>query len=363
MQKTVTLAAAMASLGLGGPGVAQLGGTGAANLMNDVYAMRPFLDGNDARVITNAAGDSRLVDNASLPHEAWLDIDTTVLQVMDQRLVGIADLRSRGLTYDLGGLGATVTMWQMVSDLTDANINMSGVTAGEEDTAAFGEASVPVPIIHKDWRLDARRILAAQRAGQRLDTTMASLAGRKVAEASEAMLFSGVAIRVGSAVIYGYRTFPGRAQVTYTVPWTLATPSQIKAQVEQMVEAQRNNRIHMPSVLYIPPEWQGLLDGFFTIGDASAGITVPGRTIRDVLLSIDGIEEIKVADMLRGTGEAILVAMVREVVDLAIGQEPITVSEDWHFAMQTRFKTFAAWVPRLKADYDGRSGIVQLRPE
>lgn len=362
MTRSVSLAAAMASLGLGGGGAA-LGGAGSSQLLPDVFAMRPFLDDGEARVITNAQGDSRLVANASLPRDAWLAIDTEVIRVFDQRLVGIADLRARGLTYDLGGLGAMVSLWQTMSDITPANVNMDGVTAGEEDMAAFGEASVPVPIIHKDWRINARVLAASQRAGIPLDVTMAGLAARKVAEASEAMLFSGAAINLGGAVAYGYRNFPGRAQVTYDTAWPLAAPAEIKRQVEAMTAAMRNARFYGDSVLYIPPEWEGILGDFYVIGTAASGVTTPGRTIREVLLDVSGIEEIKVADMLRGTGEAILVHMTREVVDLAIGQEPITVSEDWHFGMQTRFKTFAAWVPRLKSDYDGRTGIVQLRPE
>lgn len=344
---------------------AMIGGEIAWTLDGDnrvnVNAMRPFLDDDgQPSIVINAAGDVLNTNAALLRHEEWLDIDRRVTQVMSQRLVGIADLRSRNLVHRLGSIGQTVTMWQQMSDMTQANINMDGVTAGEEDTLAFSTAQVPVPIIHKDWRLNMRRLAASRMHGEALDTLTAAVAARLVAEASERMLFSGAPITVDGSTIYGYRNFPGRAGVDLTTPWTSASPAQIKADVAAMLAAARARRFFGPFTLYIPGEWEGVLDEFYTIGDADSGITVPGRTIRDVLLSLSGLERIVVADMMGTAAEAVLVSLDIETVDLAIAQEPTTISWQVMGGMQERFKTFAAWVPRLKSDFDGRCGIVHL---
>lgn len=350
---------------------AMIGGGDAPFIINaqgqiDVNAMRPFFgDEGEALMVVNAAGDVSPATNALLQYQEWIDIDRTVIQSAEARLVGIADLRSRGLVHNLGSIGQTITMWQTVSDMTEANINMDGVTAGEEDTIAFGTAQVPVPIIHKDWRLNMRRLQASRMFGESLDTTAAAVAGRLVAEASERMLFGGAPIIVDGARIWGYRTFPGRAQIDQTTPWANAAPSAIKADTQAMLAALRAKGFYGPFVLYISPEDEGVLDEFYVIEgtDGSDGITSPGRTIRDVLLSLSGLSEIKVADMLGGTGEAVMVSLEKNVVDLAIAQEPTTLSWQAMGGMQERFKTMAVWVPRIKSDYNGNCGVAHLRPE
>lgn len=334
----------------------------------DVNQMRPFFGVEGEPIFAvNSQGDTALATNALLQYQEWLDIDRTVLETLNQRLVGIADIRGRNLTHNLGSIGQTISMWQTVSDMEEANISMDGVTSGTEDTPEFGIAQVPVPIIHKDWRLNMRRLQASRMFGESLDVTAAAIAGRLVAEASERMLFSGAPIRVEGSTIYGYRNYPLRGQVTLGTPWPNASPSQIKADVQAMLELARSRRFYGQFTLYIPGEWEGVLDEFFVIsgGDDAQGFSIatPGRTIRDVLLSLSGLERIVVADFMGGADEAVMVSLQRETVDLAIAQEPTTISWQAMGGMQERFKTMAVWVPRLKSDHEGRCGIVHLRQD
>jgi uncharacterized linocin/CFP29 family protein len=330
----------------------------------NINASRTFLDEDgESRIITNAEGDSRLVTNAGLlQYQEWLEIDRAVTQTANLRLTGIADLRGRGLTHSLGSIGQTVSLWDSVSSMTPAQIDMSGLTAGEEDTIAYAQSQVPVPIVHKDFRLNIRRLQASRMFGEAVDTTAANVASRLVAEASEGMLFSGKAIKVEGGTIYGYRNFPARAQVDRTADWLSATPAQIKGDVQAMLAAARTRRYYGPFCLYIPPEWEGVLDEYYLVGDDTAGITSVGLTIRQALLNLSGLAEIKVADFMGATGEAVMVQMTNDVVDLAIAQDVTTLSWSAMGGMQERFKVMAVWVPRLKADYDGRCGIIHLRP-
>ena len=330
----------------------------------NVNAARPFLDEDgETRIITNAEGDSRLVTNAGLlQYQEWLEIDRAVTQTANLRLTGIADLRGRGLTHSLGSIGQTVSLWDAVSSMTPAQIDMAGITPGQEDTIAYAPTQVPVPIVHKDFRLNLRRLQASRMFGESVDVTAASVASRLVAEASERMLFGGKAIKVDGGTIYGYRTFPSRAQVDRTADWPSATPAQIKGDVQAMLTAARARRFYGPFSLYIPPEWEGVLDEYYLVGDDTAGITSVGLTIRQALLALSGLEEIKVADFMGASGEAVMVQMTRDVVDLAVAQDVTTLSWSAMGGMQEHFKVMAVWVPRLKADFDGRCGIVHLRP-
>ena len=336
--------------------------------VSPVFEARPFIDETGtSRIVTNSQGDTQIVTNgAALPYDAFMDIDLAVDAVRRERVGGIPDLMSRGLVHNLYGPGATVTMTQVSSDMTPADINMSGLTLGEKDQIRFDQRIVPVPVVHKDWQIEARTLDALRVFGQGVDTTAASTAASLVMEASERMLFAGAPITIAGGTVYGYRNFPGRGTVDLDNPWTSATPSAIKADVQAMLAAARTRRFYGPYTLYIPGAWEGVLDEFFIIegGDDTAGysIAAPNRTIREVLLSLSGLERIVVSDIMGSDGEAVLVQLSRDVVDLAVGQNLTTITWEEQGGQLQQFKTMAIWVPRIKADFDGRCGIIHLRP-
>jgi uncharacterized linocin/CFP29 family protein len=333
----------------------------------NALAMRPYIDPADgsARIVVNRGGDdfgTMNVNAALLQYDEWKDIDRTVIEVATQRLVGIGDLQSRGLTHPLGSIGQTISLWDKSSDMTQADVDMSGVTEGEEDTPAFDTDQVPVPVVHKSFRVNLRRLEASRRFGESIDVMASSIASRLVAERSEQMLFGGSPIQVEGGVIYGYTNHPDRTPVTMDTVWTSATPQEIVQDVQAMLQAARNDRHYGPFCMYIPGGYETRLDDDYLVGDAGEGITVTTKTIRQRILELQGISEIKVADFLTANN-VILVQMTRDVVDLAVAQDITTVQWSTNGGMTERFKVMAIWVPRLKSDYDGRSGIVHLAPE
>ncbi len=293
--------------------------------------------------------------SALLQYDEWKDIDRTVIAAGLQRMIGISDLRSRGLTHPLGSIGTTISLWQTQADMTAANVSMSAITRGEKDTPAYDTAQVPVPIVHKEFSVELRRLEASRRMGEGIDVTGASIAGRLVAERSEQMLFSGAAVVVDGNTIYGYTTHPKRNTVDLAENWDLdaTTGADILEDVQQMLAALRGDRMYGPYVLYIPGTYEGKLDNDYRDNDE--------RTIRQRILALQGIEDIRVTDFL-ADDNVILVQMTRDVVDLAIAQDITTVQWSILGGMQEEFKVMAVWVPRIKADFDGRSGIAHLRP-
>jgi uncharacterized linocin/CFP29 family protein len=342
-------------------GIDSAASSGASDLLN-VLARRPFIDPNDgeSKIVVNHGGGNygTLVTNApaTLQYQEWLDIDRTVIEVGVRRLVGIADLQSRGLTHPLGSIGVTVSLWDRSSDMTGADVDMSGVTPGEEDTPAYLTASVPVPVIHKDFRINLRRLEASRRFGEAIDVTAANIASRVVAEASENMLFAGDPIVVEGATIYGYTNHPDRNQVDMAVSWASiaqADNDDIVADASAMLQAARNDRHYGPFIMYIPAAYEFKLDQDYRASD--------NRTLRQRLLSLGGLQDIKIADFM-ATDNVVLVELDRMTVDLATAQDITTVQWSHMGGMQERFKVMAIWVPRLKSDFDGRSGIVHLLP-
>lgn len=309
------------------------------------YALASNSNGEFGKIKTNAT--------ALLRYDEWKDIDRTVIEAATLRMIGIADLRSRGLTHNLGSIGATISLWETASDMTDADVSMSAITRGEKDTPAYSTQQVPVPIVHKDFGIELRRLVASRQSGGSIDVTAASIAGRVVAERSERMLFMGAPVRVDGSAIYGYLNHPDRNTIDMSKDWLLSTGAEIVAEAQAMLTAARNAKHYGPYVIYVPGAYEGKLDEDYRDND--------NRTIRQRILALGGVSDVVTADFLPAKN-VVLVQMTRDVVDLAIAQDITTVQWSIMGGMQEEFKVMAVWVPRIKSTFDGDSGIVHLRP-
>ncbi len=322
----------------------------------DVNAMRPYFNGRGESCIA-INGREVIVTNAptGLRYDEWKDIDRTVIETAKQRLVGIAALVSRGLVHSLGSVGISLSQFERMSDITGAQVSMSGITAGEKDSPQFSPWTVPIPVVFKDWSMNWRQLEASRRFGTSLDTISVMLATRVVAERSEDMLFSGESITLGDGTVYGYRTHPHRNTVTLSMQWTNAskTGAAIIADVQAMLAAARADNMRGPFTLYIPAGYEGKLDDDYNPGTSDT------RTIRQRLLALEGIAEIVVADRLTAHN-VLLVQLTSDVVDLAVAQDITPIQWDMQGGLQVEGKVMAVWAPRIKSDFDGRSGIVHL---
>ena len=326
----------------------------------DVRGARPFIDtdGQSKIIVVNGntgkVGKLKINASALLRYDEWKDLDRTVVQAGMQRMVALNDLRSRGLTHQLGSIGQTVSMWETMSDMTEASVAMSAITRGEKDAAQFGTAQVPVPIVFKEFSVELRRLEASRRFGAGIDIVQAEIAGRLVGEKSEKMLFLGAGVQVDGATIYGYTTHPNRNTVTLTKNWDASdkTGAEILVDVQAMLASARSDRYYGPYMLYIPSAYEGVLDGDYRAND--------DRTIRQRILALSGIAGIQVSDFLTANN-VVLVQLTRDVVDLAIAQDITTVQWSLMGGMQEEFKVMAVWVPRVKSGPGGESGIVHLR--
>ncbi|GAF68285.1 unnamed protein product, partial [marine sediment metagenome] len=212
-----------------------------------------------AKLLRNNMDVECLRTNETLLHEEWLTIDKVVLEAAQLRQVGVADLRSRGLTHTVpNGLSKTVLGYQDMSDIEDAVASMDGLTRGERDRPEYDLAYLPLPIIHKDFSFTAREIAESRNGGQPLDTTMASMAAQKVTEKVENWLYQGSGtFTYGGGTIYGYEDAPQRTTRSMaTAAWDTDTAANILTQVIAMKQDLIDDRRYGPYVLYVPTAYE-----------------------------------------------------------------------------------------------------------
>lgn len=321
----------------------------------NINSYRPYLnDRGEPCVVNNVGEEVRITTNASLRHEEWKRIDDTVILSAVDRLTGINLLRSKGLIHPLGSIGITISQWEEQSNITPANVSMSGITRGEEDKASYDLVGVPIPVIHKDFRVNWRTLEASRTRGESIDVSMSAMAGRVVAEASEDLLFTTSSISADGNSLSSLFNFANRVQVVGGTPWDdLAADGNevILEIVNDMLSALGAVKFHGPFEILIPAAYEAKMEEDYRAND--------NRTVRQRLEALSKVGRITVADRISGDNVS-FVQMTPDVIDLAVGQDMTTLQWETLGGRVNNFTVLAAWAPRLKNDYDGNSGIGHL---
>jgi len=339
----------------------QANGDVASQLMQanfDPSALRPFV-GNDGRQYVDMEKNGSRVAvpvhnaNATLRKDEWKTLDTAIVKAAKPRLRVVADLRAAGLTYTIpNGMGKTVLQTEAQSDITDAVTSMDGLHQGQADRPVYSLTNLPLPIIHKDFFFSARQVMTSRNGGSPLDTTTAELAARKVAEGAEKLAL-GVASEYvfGGGTIYGLANFTSRLTKSMTLPTASAwTGKTVVTEILQMKQQSMNAYHYGPWVLYTSPSWDQYLDEDYSSAKGD-------NTVRERIAKIEGIQAVRTADYLTDY-QMILVQQTSDVVREVIGMDITTVQWPSQGGMQINFKVMAILVPQVRADHNGKTGIV-----
>ncbi len=337
----------------------------------DIGRMRPFIDQYGRSCVTVYMGGNpkkkeswkTMVVNAgaTLRREEWKALDEAIMEPSRARLGGIEDLTAKNLVYNLGNaMGTTVLEWHDVNEALEAEMTMDGITRGKNDRVTFQHNYLPLPIIHAEYEINTRELAASRNLGNPLDTTMAERAARKVLEKLEALLFTDTTYTFGEKdsrlrnAIYSYVNFPDRIGVNLSIPWDNSgmTGAMIIQDVLEMKQASIDNYHYGPWTLYIPTNYE-------TVLDADYDATTPGTTIRERILKIAGVNEIKVSDTL-ADDNVLLIQMTRDVIRLVRGMGLQNVQWSEEGGMVTKFKVMTIQVPQIRSDAYGKTGIVHL---
>jgi uncharacterized linocin/CFP29 family protein len=349
-----------------------------ANGQLNLGAMRPFFDEKTgACYITMYKGGDvtketswqtvpfprpMLQANATLRRDEWKKLDEALLVDSRYRLGGIEDLRSKGLTFNLGNaMGTTVLEWHDVGDAMKAIVSMDGVTRGPNDRPNYQYNYLPIPIIHVDYEINARELALSRNMGNPLDTTEAEMAARRINETLEDMLFTDTTFAFGETdsrgrnKIYSYVNHPDRNTVHLSIPWdhSAITAAGILQDVQDMKAAAGASRHYGPYMLYIPTAYERVMDDdYSTVGQSVL-------TIRERILKLGGITGIKVIDTLT-TDNVLLVQMTPDVVRLVNGMGIQNVEWATEGNMLFKYKAMAIAVPQIRSEQSGRSGVTHM---
>jgi uncharacterized linocin/CFP29 family protein len=337
----------------------------------NIGAMRPFIGDDNRSYITVYRGgrlddpkswvDKPIQTNATLRRDEWKQLDDVLLDVGRYNLGGIEDLRTNGLTFNLGNpMGTTVLEWHDVSDAMEAVVSMDGITRGRNDRPNFQTNYLPIPIIHVDYEIKARELATSRSLGNGLDTIDAERAARRVAEKLENMLFTDTTFAYGTAddrgrnKIYSYLNFPDRNTVTLNTHWDASakTAAGIMQDILNLIKANVAAYHRGPYMLYIPTAYQTVMYNDYDT-------TTPGTTIQERILKLTVIKGIKVIDTLPAD-TVLLVQMSKDTVRLVqgMGLQNIEWKEEGNWI--TKYKCFQIAVPQIRSDQNGKCGVAVL---
>jgi uncharacterized linocin/CFP29 family protein len=302
----------------------------------------------------------------TLTKDAWIELDRTVIRATRQRLRAWADLAASSTRGGFNAMGKTTLEYQTMNDPGEAVVDMDAMTDGRADRPLIGLRSIPLPITHSDFWFSEREIAVSRNSGAPLDTTMAEAAGRRVAEMIEKTVIgveTGIAFGPtsssdtrysGTSQVYGYTNFPYRVTKTDLNAPTGSNPEAVMTDVLEMIETMQSNGFFGPYMLYTSTGYSRYLsDDYFRTGSTSAV-----RSLRQRIMEIEGIQDIRRLDYLTSGYQLILVQMSSEVAQAINGMDITTVRWESQGGMRQNFKVMAVQVPLLKAPYNGISGIL-----
>jgi hypothetical protein len=295
---------------------------------------------------------------APLPENSQKIIDKSVVEVGLDRLTLMADVMAAGLTYNLSDpLSVTQLEWLASNKVGNAQRTMSPDTKQENFLPDLLANRLPIYLTTSGFDLDIRTLRMSQRVGLPLDVSNVKSGTRAVNEALEDAFINGATTLDGQDLqVAGYKA-PGIVNAPHAATQALtaaawdATPvaATILAEVMSMVAKLVANKKYGPYCLYVPTTVGAYLDNDYTTA-------APQNTIRERLAKISGIQAIRTADMLPIT-KCVLVQMTSDVLDVVVGQPPTVIPWTSLNGMTFHSLIMAIMVPRVKWDYDSKSGI------
>ena len=279
--------------------------------------------------------------------------DEVLVEIARKRLVAVQALLSRNLRFNVpDALGVTMLQWETVSDMTPAEVSMSGITPAQGDRLNFEDASLPLPIVHKDFHLNIRHLKASRKLGTPLDVAQVTMASTLVTEAIEAMVFTGHAITVKGNTIPGLLNHTYRNTGSVSANWdTAATGAQMVTDIIAMISACQTDNMYGPYGLFVTnAAFLRMMDDFKTESD---------KTILQRLKEIEGIQFILPSKDVTA-GAVVLTQLSNDVIQEVVGIQPTVVSWESQGGMQFNFKVLAIMVPRIRSTQTNQSGVAHF---
>lgn len=331
---------------------------------------------------------SPVFNATSLRKEEWIELDKVVVRQARFRLTAWGDLVQANSFGGFNGMSKLILEHETQSDPGEAVVDMDGLTEGRSDQPQYQLQGLPLPITHADFWVSSRKLAISRNSGTPFDAVMGEAAGRRVAESIEKTLigvdsgitYGGNSTQVGgygrTSAVYGYLNFTARIQRTglYRPTGNGRSGTGWVAQdtlrdVLSCLDALKLQKFYGPFMVYHSNDWDQYMDNDYIL----TGGNVATQTLRERLLKIKGITDVKRLDFLAATVTAagdpaniltanpftlIFVQMTPDVCRAVNGMDITTVQWEAKGGMQLMFKVMAIQVPQLRADYAGNCGVL-----
>lgn len=290
--------------------------------------------------------------NSALRKDEWEKLDDVIVETAGPRTAVFENIPKA----DHDSIGVLTHQYNTVSQVTEADVTMTGRSAGTTDAADFNLNGVPLPVIFKEINYGERYLQSSRlEGGSGIDVTQITEATRVVVEKMADLLYNGTtAINLNGDVIYGLTTHPNIN--TGSASGDFGTISNIYPTILAMISAETADNYHGPFEVDISAT---------QYIEATDVYTATGETAIQRILNHPSITAVNPNDqiaagglILRETGAHILEwAQVRMGGQTVNGLEISLVEWMSGDGMVHHFKVMAVGAPIVKSDYATQSGI------
>jgi len=304
-----------------------------------------------------------MASNAStLERDEYETLSDRIIQTFKRALVGLDDLQEQGLTRNIS-LATQVDLWQTMSEVTEADITMDGEDQADNDRIEYTTEGVPVPIIHKDFRIPQRELETSRRMNNDLRTDTAAEVSRAVAEMANQMLFQGwnpgVSTERGDTFeVYGYTSSDVAAPVSGS---DFGTETNIRDAFVGAIDKLTDENNQEPAgdgfLTYISQtqyrQFRSAIDP-----DGDGNLTVRERVENEFDMELGPIQS--VPDYVLPDGEMVMVNPTPDVVELALAEDMQTIEWSSGSGMTNFYKVMWAGAPEIKTDSKNNKGVAHV---
>lgn len=333
----------------------------------DPAVLRPWRAKNGRSYITVNTGeydkdDKPIMRNimvntpALLRREDWLMVDRAVMWQAKQILRLWNDIYAANPVNIPNGMGEIAIQHTVADGDADAILSMDPVRKSERRRPTLDNVQIPLPVVHSDGSFTAREIAVSRKSGMQLDTQGIRLSVRKCGEVIESLCLgvTGTSYTYqGVGTIYGLTNFPQRFTKSMTLPtaggWT---PKTFITEILDMIKTLKDNLFYGPYVLYLSNAWVPYFENDYSI-------TYAGDTLRLRVEKIADISGVRTLEFFGTTAyKAVLVQMTADVIEAIQGMPLTTVQWEEQGGMEAMFKVLGIQLPRVRANFNGKTGIV-----
>jgi hypothetical protein len=312
----------------------------------------------------------QIFNASALPYQTWQKIDRAVIRASRDRLRAAADLAAANTFGGFDGMAVTGLVRDTMTDAGSATVDMEGVQPAVNDAPQFTPDVLPLPITYSGFYVSARQLAQSRNSGVPLDTTMAEMAGRRVAETIEQMTIGvtdystntviGPAAEFTNRGIYGYITHPDNIDYPSLTAVASATAANVKDNVLAMRNAAFAQKVYGPFILYYNSSYDTLMQDDYWVYVTSGG-SAPSKTIRTRLMEIEGITDIRRLDFL-GTTQRLLLVSFDATFRMVMGMPLTTVQWSEQGNNKLMFRVMTIQVPDLRSQFVGTSTSTRKAP-